>query len=95
MKILLTGGTGLIGRDALRRTCCAMAMLLTVLSRTPGHPWRQKCGAGVRAMAIARRMARGARHFDADHQPRRRAHRRCAHGRRQRKQRLLDSRVAC
>ncbi len=49
MHILLTGGTGLIGRQ-LCRALLAEGHALTVLSRNPGSV-PAKCGAGVTAMA--------------------------------------------
>ncbi len=48
MKILLTGGTGLIGR-ALCEALSARRDSLTVLSRRP-HSVAEKCGAAVRAI---------------------------------------------
>ncbi len=89
MKILLTGGTGLIGQ-----TLCAALLrdghVLTVLSRRPASV-AQKCGAGVRAIATLAEW-RADEAFDAvinlagepivD-----------ARWTAQRKQRLLDSRV--
>ena len=49
MKILITGGTGLIGRK-LCPTLLAQGHELTVLSRSP-ETVQQKCGATVQAMA--------------------------------------------
>lgn len=49
MRVLITGGTGLIGR-ALCRALLAHDWELTVLSRKPGTV-KQKCGAPVKAIA--------------------------------------------
>ena len=49
MHILITGGTGLIGRQ-LCKALLAEGQELTVLSRKPGSV-AAKCGANVRAMA--------------------------------------------
>lgn len=62
MKILITGGTGLIGRQ-LCKTLLADGHALTVLSRTPSSV-REKCGAAVDAMASLAEWAPG-HSFDA------------------------------
>lgn len=49
MRILITGGTGLIGRQ-LCKTLSAQGHVLTVFSRNP-HSVAEKCGAAVQAMA--------------------------------------------
>lgn len=61
MHILLTGGTGLIGR-ALCRQWAAAGHQLTVLSRDPARVTRE-CGPGVRG--IAQLEALGDEHLDA------------------------------
>lgn len=62
MNILLTGGTGLIGR-ALCRSLRAEGHQLTVLSRSPGTV-AQKCGPEVRAMGSLDQWTPDC-HFDA------------------------------
>ena len=62
MHILITGGTGLIGRR-LCKALLAEGHELTVLSRNP-HTVQDKCGAGVRAMASLDEW-QPARSFDA------------------------------
>ena len=65
MKILITGGTGLIGR-ALCRELLARDCELTVLSRRPATV-AQRCGATVNALASLDDWRPGdpGRHFDA------------------------------
>ncbi len=62
MHILITGGTGLIGRQ-LCTALLAEGHALTVLSRNPGSV-PAKCGAGVTAMASLDEWQPD-RHFDA------------------------------
>jgi uncharacterized protein (TIGR01777 family) len=62
MRILITGGTGLIGRH-LCKALLAQGHLLTVLSRSP-ETVAVKCGAAVQAMASLEEW-RADRTFDA------------------------------
>lgn len=62
MNILLTGGTGLIGR-ALCRALSAQRHSLTVVSRRP-HIVAEKCGAAVRAIGSLDEWRPGD-HYDA------------------------------